>query len=257
MVEAKQAIIFSIVFVVLLSIPVASQQVKIQESSKNGFKAVIDTDFSDKFSFRMDAGMEKMKLVDSEARFRMMERPSKKVKSIDTPRGSLKITRSNNSVVKKVETPYGTLKTGVKNGERFSSFTGLNRSKVEALKQRLEKRLGKKMREASAKKQVVLDRVLPDVELSVAEGGSSEHINITNVDNRTLGASWTLSNEAGDSYSVNRVLAPGETLTLYSKDYSSSRENTVSGTGITLYDGGGEIELRNREGYLLASEAYN
>lgn len=257
MVDAKQAIIFSAVFVVLVSIPAASEQVKIQENSKNGFEAVIDTEFSDKFSFSMESGLEKMELVNSESRFNMRERPSERFKSIDTPRGSLEVTRTNSSVVRKVKSPYGTLKTGIRDGKRFASFEGLNRSRVEELKEDLVSRMNTKKREADAKRRAVMDRILADVDLVVTEGGDSEHVNVTNVDNRTLSIDgWTITNLEGDVYTLEGVLAPEETRTLYPKEYGDPVDNSVVETDVTLYSTGGEIELKNSEGYLLASEKY-
>ena len=257
MVDAKEAFMFSAIFVTLLSIPAASEQVKIQESSEDGFEAVIDTNFSDKFNYEMEAGKEDIKMVDSESEFRRIKRPSKDVKKINTPEGTLRVEKSNDSIVRRVETPYGELETSIKDGRRSESFSGMNRSRVEALKDDLMDELGKKTREASSKKNVALDKILPDVSIEVDEGGESEHINITNTGNSVVSAdSWTVKNNEDQTYQFDRTLEPGETYTLYSKEYTSDIENSISEIDVTLYSTGGEIELRNRKGYLLDSESY-
>jgi len=257
MVDVKEAFMFSAIFVTLLSIPAASEQVKIEEDSKNGFEAVIDTNFSDRFNYDMEAGKEDIKMVDSESEFRHIQRPSKDVKKINTPEGTLKVEKSNDSIVRKVESPYGSLEISIKEGRRSESFSGMNRSRVEALKDDLMDELGKKTREASSKKNVALDRILPDVSVEVDEGGESEHINITNTGNSVVSAdSWIVQNTEEQKYRFDRKLDPGETYTLYSKDYTSDIENSISEIDVTLYSTGGEIELRNRQGYLLDSESY-
>lgn len=257
MVDVKEAVMFSAIFVTLLSIPAASEQVKIEESSENGFEAVIDTNFSDRFNYDMEAGKEDIKMIDSESKFRHVKRPSKDVKEINTPEGTLRVEKSNDSIVKNVETPYGNLKISIKNGRRSESFSGLNKSRVEALKDDLMSQLDKKKREADSKKSVALDRILPDVSIEVDEGGESEHINITNTGNSVISADrWEIQNTEGQTYRFDRTLDPGETFTLYSKDYTSDIENSISEIDVTLYSTGGEIELHNRQGYLLDSESY-
>ncbi len=215
---------FSVAFVVLFSIPAASQQVDVVESAGDGMEAVIDTRFSDTFSLEMRPGMEKMKLEDSASRFRLKERPSMRRKKIVTPVGSLVVRRSNDSVLKKVETPYGTLRTGVRDGRRFSSFSGLNRSRVEITLQDLESRMSMRSREARAKRRSVLDRMMPEMEIS--SNYTSDVLNVTNTGEEAVSLSgWRVVN-SGESESPyplqlgsrlgsdETTLEPGETVSL-------------------------------------------
>ena len=257
MVDSRDAIVLSGILVALLSIPAASERINIEEGPENGLDAEIETNLSDKFSLEMSPGKERIEMVDSTSSYTRDQKPSKKIKKITSPEGILKVRKSNNSILKTVETPYGTLKTGIKNGKRFSDFSGLNKSKVRDVKKKLSDRLAKKGREADAKRRTVLEKVLTDIELEVSEGGEDEHINLTNKESSSISTEgWTVENDEGDVYTISGSLSADGTLTLFSKEYDSDLENSVSETDVTLYSTGGEIRVYNEEDYLLASEDY-
>ncbi|MFB6180336.1 MAG: lamin tail domain-containing protein [Candidatus Nanohalobium sp.] len=257
MVKARQAAVLSATFVILLSVPVASGHVEISEENQDGFTAVINGKFSDSFKFISEDGEETVKLEGTDSSYSRTESSSERIKKLETPEGTLKTVRSNTTDIKIVKTPYGTLKKGVKNGRKVSSFEGLNRSRTQKAMNKLEDKMALRGREASVKKRSAVQKALPDLELSVKEG-DREHINITNSEGEDVDLTgWKVENSRGDSFRLNHVLEPGESLSVYSDDQENVSEPAVVDSGLEIYSGSWEVLLYTDSGYPAASKALN
>lgn len=251
MTGSRRAIVFSAALLMLFTIPVASQSVDIRESGE-GFDAFVDTGFSTSFDLNISEGLEKMKLVDSESRYRVERTPSSMEKTLTTPRGRLEIKRTANLSLETVETPYGTLKTGFRNGENVSSFTGPEklRDRAEKIRGMLMENLTVKEREASAKKRTVMARILPDIEVEPVFTNSSEYVLLSNNGEEKVSLEgWKLENSDPDRYRLGLKLEPGEELRLYSDDVDLN--SSIGGTGVDIDEYDDRLVLENRLGRVI------
>jgi len=218
-VDAGKASLYSIVLLLVLSIPVASQQVEIEEDSE-GFDAFVDTNFSSSFQMDIRTGLEEISLEESDGSYSMTERPEMKSREFVSPQGSLKVKESPNASVETVRTAYGVLKTGFRDGENISSFSGPEdmKSRVQNIKERLEANLSVKKREASMKKSVVMEKILPDVSVS-HEFGDSERIVISNDGEESVSlGGWTVKNSDPDIFELEEDLSSGAEIVLYPEE---------------------------------------
>ncbi|MFB6174421.1 MAG: hypothetical protein ABEJ87_00400 [Candidatus Nanohalobium sp.] len=218
MVDARRAIVFSATLTVLLSVPVASQQVRIQQKD-GGFNAVVSTDYTTNYRLNTSTGKRSMELVDSRSRYSYTQRPSVKREKFVTSKGLLRKRRTANESLTILKTPYGTLKTGYRDGENVSKFTGPEgmRSRVLKIRRKLMKRMNVSHRESVARKRSVMDRVLPDVEMS--SDYQLDTINLTNAGNSTVSLKgWRIvkSGKTEEPYPVEleTVLGPGENMSM-------------------------------------------
>jgi hypothetical protein len=253
MIGSRRAIVFSAAVLFLFTIPVASQSVDIQNSG-DGFDAFVDTGFSKAFDLNISEGIERMNLVDSDSRYRVESTPSSVEKKLVTPRGTLEIIRTTNLSLKTVETPYGTLKTGFSNGKNVSTFTGPEdlREKVERIRDELIKNLTVEEREASAKKRVVLDRILPDIEVEPVFTNSSEYVLLSNAGGENVSLKgWKLENSDPDSYRLSLELGPDEDIRLYAGEVPEAVNSSVGGTGVDLDQYEDKLVLENRLGRVI------
>lgn len=257
MVEARKASVYSVVLLLVFSIPVASQQVDIQDDSK-GFRAFVDTNFSSSFQMDIGSGVKEMDLEESGSSYSMVEEPQRKVRELVTPQGSLRIEESPNSSVKTVRTPYGVLKKGFRDGENISSFSGPEdmKYKVEKIFEGLKSNLSVKMREASVKKDVVMERLLPDVSLN-HRFGDSERILIENSGGESISLDgWTVQNSDPDVYELDRTLSSGERVVLYPDEAGNVTGGVVENTGVDIDQTEDKLVLENRFGREVDVEAW-
>lgn len=259
MVDSRSAVIFSATLVLLFSIPAASQQVEIQETVESGFDAVVDTNFTTNFKLNISSGSEEMKLIDSESRYSIDTRPSTQIKKFTTPKGKLKIVKSPNRSITTVETPYGTLKTGFRDGENVSSFSGEEsmRPEVEKIREELLTNMSVREREASAKKAVVMDRILPDVKIRSGYTESSEYVEVTNTGSEVVPVEgWTFENSDPDAYTLDTVLAANETIRYYAGEPETVENNSVLNTGVDIDENEDSLRLENRFGRVIDREQW-
>jgi hypothetical protein len=253
MVKVRDSILFPALIILLIAIPAASQTVNIKQDE--GYRGVIDSEFSDVFEVDFDPGKMFMELKQSEARLQVNQSFRKRVVMLQTSEGYVKKTQTNDSIVKVVQTPYGRFETGVRSGENFSSFDGDQRSKAEELRNRLEDKFSEKVKESQDRKRVVMDRILPDVELDVRVE-SPEHFNLTNTGEDKISLQdWVVMSEGSNKYTyeLEGSIEPGETRSYYSSTGYSDRDNTVDGTDMTLYNSGGEVVLYNSQERVIDS----
>ncbi|AOV94416.1 hypothetical protein AQV86_00650 [Nanohaloarchaea archaeon SG9] len=257
MVEAGKASVYSVVLLLVFSIPVASQQVDIQESSE-GFNAFVNTNFSSSFQMDIGTGLEEISLEDSDGSYSMTERPEKKTRKFVSPHGSLKVEKTPNMSVETVRTPYGVLKTGFREGENISSFSGPEdlKDRVREIREKLKSNLSVSRREASVKKSVVMEKMLPDVSLS-HEFGDSESITISNDEEESISLDgWKVKNSDPDVYELKKTLSPGEEVVLYPKEAGNVTENAVESTGVDIDETEDSLTLENRLGREIDSETW-
>lgn len=257
MVDSRRAAVFSVTMALVFSIPAASQSVEIEEGM-DGFRASVDTNFSTGFELNVSQGREEMVLRDSDSRYSRVEKSSSSMEKFVTPEGKLRVEQTPNLSMKIVETPYGTLKTGFRDGKNISEFTGPEelRPRVEKLKQQLMMNATVREREASAKKRIVLDRMLPDVSVTAESTESHEYINVTNSGSEEVSVNgWTVKNSDPDSFTLEETLGPGETVTLY----AGSRGNitgSVEDSGVDIDETEDTVVLENRFGRTVDLESW-
>lgn len=257
MVEARKASVYSVVLLLVFSIPVASQQVDIKEGSE-GFKAFVDTNFSSNFQMDIGSGMEEIDLEESESSYSIVEEPEKKVRELVTPDGSLRIEESPNMSVETVKTPYGVLKKGFRDGENISSFSGPEdmRKRVKEIREGLKANLSVKMREASIKRDVVMDRLLPDVSVN-HRFGESERIILSNGGSESISLDgWTVENSDPDVYELGTTLSPDEKVILYPDEAGNVTGTVVENTGVDIDKTEDELVLENRFGREIDTESW-
>jgi hypothetical protein len=259
MAKPREAAIFAAITVILVSIPAASQDVEI--SNKGDLEGKIDSRFSDQFKIDFNPGEVFMKTISSEDKFEVNKSFRETTKTLQTSNGYIKKVVSNDSIVKTVQTPYGRFKSGVRNGDNFSSFDGGDKEKASDLKNSLEEKFEERSSEVLDKKQVVMSRILPSIELSVEQEQEVEHFNLTNNEESKVDLSgWKVLSKGSMEYTLrlDRIISPGETLTFYSgsKEDVGGRRDAVYGTGLTIYSNDGELTLFNEQEKVVDSYKY-
>lgn len=256
-VEPRKASVYSVVLLLVFSIPVASQQVDIQRDSE-GFDAFVDTNFSSNFQMDIGSGLKKLDLEESGSSYSMVEEPERKVRELVTPQGSLRIEESPNASVKTVTTPYGVLKKGFRDGENISGFSGPEdmRDKAEKIFEGLKGNLSLKMREASVRKDVVMERLLPDVSVDRRFGGS-ERIVVSNEGTERISLEgWTVENSDPDVYELGRTLSGDGKVVLYPGDAGNVTGSVVENTGVDIDETEDKLVLENRFGRKVDAESW-
>ncbi len=167
MADPKEAAVFAVAIIVLISIPAASQNVEITE--KDRLSGEITSKFSFHFKVEFDPGKLFLRGINNEAKFEMNESFKKKEKLFQTNRGSIRKTVSNSYIIKDAQTPYGKFREGLENGENISEFDGEEEEKAKEIKSKLESMMEEKSEKALDKKRVVISHLLPDIGLSVEE----------------------------------------------------------------------------------------
>jgi hypothetical protein len=257
--EIRESVILATLGVILISIPAASQNVEIRDDED--FSGVIDSEFSDQFEVDFNPGKLIMKAVDSEASFHMNRSYTKNVYELQTAEGYIKKVETNSSIIRTVQTPYGRFKSGVKNGDNFTEFEGGDREKARKVKDSLDRKFEERLSEAKEKKQVVMSRILPDVELEVETDNDIEHFNLTNNGEDAVDLEgWQVMSEEDNRYfhTLEEELKPGETVVYHSKekDEVGDYENAVYDTGLTIYSNDARVVLYNPEERVVDAVEY-
>lgn len=273
--EIRESVILAALAVILISIPAASQNVEITEEDR--YSGKIDSRFSDMFKVDFRPGKIVMELIDSEARLQVNKSYRKNTYLLRTPEGYVKKVETSNSTIKIVQTPYGRFVSGFRNGENISKFESSREEasdsvKAEArkMKKELMKRFEERLAETRDRKQIVMDRILPDIELGVeADEDTAEHFVLENTGNQTLDLSgWKIAardsnGEVGDTLRLEREISPGEKVVFYSnkrkdvKDVVDSiPEDAIFDSGVNIFNDGGAVKLYNGKDRLIDSYSY-
>jgi hypothetical protein len=255
----RESVVLALLATILISIPAASQRVQITE--EESFGGTIDSRFSDMFELKFNPGEMLIDMKSSESKLEINESYDRKVVSLQTPTGYIERTKTNDSIIKVVQTPYGRFNWGVRGGNNFSDFEGGNRDNALEIRQRLEKKLREKITEAKEKKQIVVSRILPDIELSVETRNEIEHFNLTNAGEEEVDLEgWKIVTEGGegDTMRLDQVIEPGEKLVYYSdgRDEVEGAVDASYGTGLTIYSNEGQVTLYNEHERVVESVSY-
>ena len=241
MASHRESVIMAAIVVILISIPAASQTVEISgEDTKIG---VIESEFSDRFEAEFKPGKVVNRLIDSEAKLEVNKSFERNVKHLQTAEGSVKVVKTNNSIENVVQTPYGRFEFGVENGEDYERFEGENQERAEKVRDSLMSEMEERSKEVNEKHELVVQEMLPDIRVSVSEGGDDEHFNLTNTDEGDVDLKgWSVLSKGSsrDYYNLTGSIESGETKTFYSNTRSevSGVEDAVYGTDTTVYSDG-------------------
>jgi len=246
MASHRESVIMAVIAVILVSIPAASQTVEI--SGGENKIGVIDSKFSDRFEVNFKPGRVVKEIKDSRSRLYINNSFDRKVEKLETSGGSVKIVSTNNSIEKTVQTPYGRFNFGVRKGESYSSFEGSDKDEAEKIKSELLNRVEERSSEVSDKHELVVEKMLPEIVVSVNDDPSVEHFNLTNKGEDDVDLTgWTVLAEGSgkDHLDLKRTIESGETVTYYSGDDEvPDFDSRVVEDDITVYSDG-EVKLYN------------
>lgn len=252
--DKREAFLTALVLTSVLSIPAAAQSISISQEGSDFFESESQGRFGSSFDIEFSENARSSTLQGTEYSVSTMDTPNRTVEVYRTPEASLKISYINASYrAEKLTTPYGTLTTGVRNGRRFEKFEGLNRSKVERIKSRIESEMDTEVSDLEAREREAITAELPDLDIEVHEG-ETEYVNITNQGSETVDLSgWRFvsSDETyTDSFTVESVeIAPENTYTFYSGEPEENAEtDAVYEIGMTLYSSSGVLEIYTDRG---------
>lgn len=246
--DRREAFVTALVLTLILAIPTAAQSVDISEDEDNFFESESQGRFGSSFNIEFSESLRTSNLEGPDYTVSATDTPNRSVEVYSTAEASLKISYVNSTYrAEKLTTPYGSLTTGVRNGRRFETFEGLNRTKVEQIKSEIKNEMEKEVSELESRERSAIRSELPDLEIEVHEG-DVEYVNITNQASEPVDLSgWRFvsSDESyTDSFTVESLeLDPGQNYTLYSGNPDSVRTNAVYETGMTLYSSSGVLEI--------------
>ncbi len=251
MFDLRESVVFAALGVIIVSIPAASQNVEIQEDQYSG---MIDSKFSELFKVDFMEGKVFTKALSSDSKLVINKSFRKKVIEFQTSEGSIRKIWTNNSIVKKVQTPHGSFESGVRDGENFSEYDGSSRGRAESLKDKLEQRLKEKLSRAEEKRKIVVQKILPNVEMSVQSSHDIEHFNLTNQGDETVKLEdWRVLSEGSsrDSMQLSGKLEPGEKLSFTGS--AGEVDFEARETDMTIYSGEATLTLFNSEERIVDS----
>lgn len=239
----------ALVLTLILSIPAAAQSVDITEEGNNFFESESQGRFGSSFNIEFSESSRSSSLRGTDYAVSTTDTPNRSIEVYTTAEASLKISHINSTYrAEKLTTPYGTLITGVRNGKRFETFEGLNRTKVERIKSEVESKMEKEVSELEDRERKAIRSELPDLEIEVHEG-DVEYVNITNQASEPVDLSgWRLVSSDGrytNSFTIGSVeVDSGETYSFYSdRPQEEAETEAVYETGMTLYSSSGVLEI--------------
>lgn len=251
----RESVLMALIVVILVSVPAASQNVEI--SGEN--EGVINSMFSDLFEADFKSGKEVLVLEDSDAKLEINKSYKKNIKLLQTSTGYFKVKKTNESIEKVINTPYGKFEFGVNESGNYSYFEGSDKEEAQDLRSNLESLMDEKESEVSEKRDIVVERILPDINLEVEDDTEIEHFNLTNNgDSRVDLTGWSVITEGSgtDSYSLSGDIDSGETITFYSGSEDvvfSDNQIRVDTTVYSNTNGDGEVRVYNHVNKLVDS----
>lgn len=252
--DKREAFVTALVLTLVLSIPAAAQSVNMSEKGDEFFESESQGRFGSSFDIEFSENSRSSSLQGTDYSVSTTDTPNRTVEVYSTPKASLKISYINSTYsAEKLTTPYGTLTTGVRNGRRFETFEGLNRTRVEQIKSEIEEEMEEEVSDLEARERNAIKSELPDLRVGVHEG-EIEYVNITNQGSEQVDLSgWRFvsSDESyTDSFTVESVeIEPGNTYTFYSGEPGENAEtDAVYETGMTLYSSSGVLEIYTDQG---------
>lgn len=250
----------AVVLVTLLAVPTASQNIEFEEQRVSE-TPVISTGTETEIETNIDP--EEPSTVEIQKHntlYTVKETPSERVEKIETPEGTLKQVRNNNSYLSKLSTPYGELVKGMKNGRQVSEFAGANRSKTTEIMSIMTSKVENYREKA-------LQKMLPEIEIKITKSKAAdqdERARIENDETESVDITgWTVVNSDGDTYEFDDTEIPARgDLLIYTKEESelnvteNNRTDYIYGTG-TDWDADSEkASLFNTEGVKIDEDSY-
>lgn len=252
--DKREALVTALVLTLVLAIPAAAESVNISEQGDNFFESESQGRFGSSFDIEFSENARSSSLQGTDYSVSTTDTPNRTAEVYRTPEASLKISYINASYrAEELTTPYGTLITGVRNGRRFEKFEGLNRSKVQRIKSRIESEMEAEVSDLEAREREAITSELPDLEIEVHEG-ETEYVNITNHGSESVDLSgWRFvsSDETyTDSFTVESVdIEPENSYIFYSGEPGEdAKTDAVYETGMTLYSSSGVLEIYTEQG---------
>jgi len=255
----------------MLALPVASDTVStttvesgtsdapvemMTRSSADSFVKTVSTAF-DRFKINITGNRSHSILERPESRIETFQRPEKTERVLETSEGSYRVIEASDRRVVKTDVPEGELVETVEDGARTTSFEGINRSRVESLRDELEKEYNSEIEALKSHYQEMSSDSRPDIKIDVQEesSGDGEYVELENRGEETYNLEdWSIQDEDGNEYVFDDVeLREGDSLRLYS---SNESKEFNWGTNYIWNNGGDNAYLYDSEDVLVTEYSY-
>lgn len=223
----------------------------------NSFVKEVSTAFEE-FRMNITGNRSRSVLETPESQIETVQKPGKTVRTLETSTGVYQVINSSEKRVERVEVPEGELIRKVENGKIVEKFDGVNRSRVDSLKTRLEIRYEEEIEGLRQRYEAMNERSGPEIDIyvqpdpSVEEG---EYIRLRNTGSETVDLEgWRVEDEASNSYTFESAsLEPDESLKLY----SSNDDSTYNwDSGYVWNMNGDTAYIYNEDDRLVAEKSY-
>lgn len=260
MASNRDALILASIFTVMMIIPTASQSIDYGDASETS-SPVISHETSTNVDVEIDPNQASTVSIERhDTAYKVQEIPEKRVEQLETPEAILELKKTNKTALKILKSPYGTLKKGIRDGRRYSSFEGANKSKLtESMKELTSK--------AENFRTIARKKMLPDVEIRITRSKApdqDERVMIENDETSSIEITgWTLQNSDGDRYIFDEFEIPARgTLMAYTKSKESLDINEtddkvyIYNTDTDWDHGSEEALLFNAHGEKIDEDSY-
>lgn len=242
--DKREAVVTALVLTLILAIPTAAQSVNISEEENKFFESESQGRFGSTFNIEFSENSRSSNLEGPDYSVSATDTPNRSVEVYSTAEASLKISHINSTYrAEKITTPYGTLTTGVRNGRRFETFEGLNRTRVEKIKNEIESEMESEISDLEARERSAIKSELPDLHVDVVSENGTEYISVKNNDSGKIDlSSWSFTTRG--CYGVNTftveslTVSEGEIYRIYSGEGGEMSSNAIYETGLEICDSG-------------------
>jgi hypothetical protein len=225
-------------------------------SSADGFVRTVSTAF-DRFKINITGNHSHSILETPESRIETFQRPGKTERVLETSKGTYRVIEASDRRVVETDVPEGKLVERIEDGAKTTSFEGVNRSRVEELKDGLEERYSNEIESLESRYRDMSSDSRPDVEVDVQPEsiGDGEYVELENQGDKAYNLEdWRIEDEDDNEYIFDDVeLETGESLRVYSSN--ESKEFTW-GTSYVWQDNGDTAYLYDSDDILVSEHSY-
>lgn len=196
------------------------------ETSSESFVKTVSTAF-DKFKINISGNQSYSILEKPEFQIETFQEPGKTERILETSTGTYRVVEASNKRIEEVKVPEGELVKKVEDGKITTYFDGINRSKVESLKNDLRKKYEESISGLESRHREMSSSSKPEIDVSVqpdSSQGDGEYIELENLESKTLDIEdWRIEDEAGNEYTFNDAeIEENSYLRVYTSNESKS-----------------------------------